>query len=97
MIEIYNCAPISMVNILMIVVFICKWNGIHIRISEIGIHYMTFVFFTDCLKCIDVVEPYHPKRMLRQLGRVQIIPPPPLAPEKVKRWSSGDSTMCLME
>ncbi|THG11079.1 hypothetical protein TEA_002610 [Camellia sinensis var. sinensis] len=35
-------------------------------------------FYSGCLKCLDVVEPYHPKRVLRQFGRVQTIPPAPL-------------------
>ncbi|XP_028053396.1 protein MAIN-LIKE 1-like [Camellia sinensis] len=35
-------------------------------------------FYTCCLKCLDVVEPYHPERVLRQFGRVQTIPPAPL-------------------
>ena len=37
-------------------------------------------YYTGLLKCMDIVEPYHPDRFLRQFGRVQNIPPPPLAP-----------------
>ncbi|GMP24879.1 hypothetical protein CsSME_00043671 [Camellia sinensis var. sinensis] len=37
---------------------------------------------TDCL---DVVEPYHPDRVLRQFGRVQTIPDAPLAPSRGAR------------
>ena len=29
---------------------------------------------------MDVVEPYHPDRVLKQFGRVQTVPPLPLAP-----------------
>ncbi|XP_028070433.1 protein MAIN-LIKE 1-like [Camellia sinensis] len=41
-------------------------------------------FYSGCLKCLDVVEPYHPERVLRQFGRVQTIPPAPLDP--VRAW-----------
>ena len=34
---------------------------------------------------MDVVEPYHPERVLRQFGRVQTIPSPPLAPIRATR------------
>jgi len=43
-IEIHNYVLISMRVILMIVVFSCRWHELHIRIPEIGIHCMTFVF-----------------------------------------------------
>ncbi|CAL5354704.1 unnamed protein product [Camellia sinensis] len=36
-------------------------------------------FYHECLKCLDVVDPYHPDRVLRQFGRVQTIPDAPLA------------------
>ena len=42
-------------------------------------------YFSGCFKCINVVEPYHPERVLRQFGRVQIIPPLPLRPKNVRR------------
>ncbi|THG00141.1 hypothetical protein TEA_015205 [Camellia sinensis var. sinensis] len=35
-------------------------------------------FYSDYLKCLDVVEPYHLERVLRQFGGVQTIPPAPL-------------------
>ncbi|XP_028051734.1 protein MAIN-LIKE 1-like [Camellia sinensis] len=37
-------------------------------------------YYTGLLKCIDIVEPYHPDRFLRQFGRMQTILPPPLSP-----------------
>ena len=46
-------------------------------------------FFTVCLKYGDIVEPYHPERVLRQWGYLQTIPPPPLAPYRAKRGSSS--------
>ncbi|XP_028071172.1 protein MAIN-LIKE 1-like [Camellia sinensis] len=42
-------------------------------------------FYTGCLKCLDVVEPYHPERVHRQFGRVQTIPPVPLDPVRAVR------------
>ncbi|XP_028051339.1 protein MAIN-LIKE 1-like [Camellia sinensis] len=42
-------------------------------------------FYSGCLKCLDVVEPYHPERVLRQFGRVQAIPPVPLDPVRAVR------------
>ncbi|XP_028097081.1 serine/threonine-protein phosphatase 7 long form homolog [Camellia sinensis] len=42
-------------------------------------------FYHGCLKCLDVVEPYHPDRVLRQFGRVQTIPDAPLAPSRGAR------------
>ena len=31
------------------------------------------------------LEPYHSERVLRQFGRVQIVPPSPLIPENIRR------------
>ncbi|XP_052177965.1 protein MAIN-LIKE 1-like isoform X2 [Diospyros lotus] len=45
-------------------------------------------FFSGCLKCGSVIEPYHPERVLRQFGHVQNIPPPPLSPVEVKRGTT---------
>ncbi|XP_052182064.1 protein MAIN-LIKE 1-like [Diospyros lotus] len=42
-------------------------------------------FFSGCLKCGGVIEPYHPERVLRQFGHKQNIPPPPLSPIEAKR------------
>ncbi|XP_028075132.1 protein MAIN-LIKE 1-like [Camellia sinensis] len=44
-------------------------------------------YYTGCLKCFDIVEPYHPNRVLRQFGRVQTIPPEPLSPIRATRGS----------
>ena len=55
MIKIHNCAPISMTVILTIVIFICRWYENHIRISEINIHYMTFVFVGPRLQSPDFI------------------------------------------
>ncbi|XP_028101444.1 protein MAIN-LIKE 1-like [Camellia sinensis] len=43
------------------------------------------MFYHGCLKCLDVVESYHPDRVLRQFGRVQTIPDAPLAPSRGAR------------
>lgn len=37
-------------------------------------------YCTSWLKCMDIVESYHPDRVLSQFGRFQAIPPAPLAP-----------------
>ena len=42
-------------------------------------------FFSGCLKCGNIIELYHPDRVLRQFGYVQTIPPPPLSPIEGKR------------
>ncbi|XP_028105765.1 protein MAIN-LIKE 1-like, partial [Camellia sinensis] len=44
-------------------------------------------YYTRCLKCFDIVEPYHPNRVLRQFGRVITIPPEPLSPVRAIRGS----------
>ncbi|KAL7227114.1 hypothetical protein ACSBR1_022059 [Camellia fascicularis] len=46
-------------------------------------------YYNGCLKCMHIVEPYHPDRILRQFGRVQIIPSPPLAPVRASRGSTA--------
>jgi len=43
------------------------------------------LFFQWLSKVHHVLEPYHSERVLRQFGRVQIITPSPLSPEKVRR------------
>ena len=52
---------------------------------------LDIAFFSGCLKCIDVVEPYHPERVLRQFGRIQMIPRTPLAPTRASRGSTVGS------
>ena len=42
-------------------------------------------FYSGCIKCMDVVESYHPDRVLRQFDRIQSIPPTPLAPIRATR------------
>ncbi|RWR73218.1 serine/threonine-protein phosphatase 7 long form [Cinnamomum micranthum f. kanehirae] len=43
-------------------------------------------YYTGCLKCMDIVGPYHPDWVHRQFGRVQRIPPTPLAPQRAAVW-----------
>ena len=45
-------------------------------------------FFCGCLRSLDVIEPYHPHRVLRQFGHVQTIPPTPLTPIRASRGST---------
>ena len=40
---------------------------------------------------MDVVEPYHPKRVLRQFRRIQTIPRTPLAPMQASKGSTVGS------
>ncbi|RWR73217.1 serine/threonine-protein phosphatase 7 long form isoform X1 [Cinnamomum micranthum f. kanehirae] len=47
-------------------------------------------FYTGCLKCIDVVEPYHPDRVLRQFGRIQMIPSASLATVRAFHGSTAN-------
>ena len=46
-------------------------------------------FFCGCLRSLDVIEPYHPHRVLRWFGYVQTIPPAPLAPIRASRGSTA--------
>ncbi|KAG5557551.1 hypothetical protein RHGRI_007704 [Rhododendron griersonianum] len=45
-------------------------------------------FYTGCICCMTVVEPYLPNRVLRQFGLVQFIPGPPLAPLRGSKGST---------
>ena len=47
-------------------------------------------YYTGCIKCMDIVEPYHPDRVLRQFGRVQSIPLAPLSPMRAVRGSTAN-------
>ncbi|KAK9143437.1 hypothetical protein Syun_012837 [Stephania yunnanensis] len=42
-------------------------------------------FYSGKIKYMDVVEPYHPERILRQFGHVQSIPDPPYRPLEAHR------------
>ncbi|KAK9105295.1 hypothetical protein Scep_022139 [Stephania cephalantha] len=46
-------------------------------------------FYSGTLKYMDVVEPYHPERILRQFGHVQSIPDPPYRPLEAHRGPSA--------
>ena len=48
-------------------------------------------FFSGCLKCGSIIEPYHPERVLRQFGYAQTIPPPPLSPVEARRGAGTAS------
>ncbi|KAK9121464.1 hypothetical protein Syun_019081 [Stephania yunnanensis] len=47
-------------------------------------------FYNGILKYMDVMEPYHPERILRWLAHVQSIPDPPYRPLEAHR---GPSTL----
>ncbi|XP_028090313.1 protein MAIN-LIKE 1-like [Camellia sinensis] len=46
-------------------------------------------YYTGYLKCFDIVEPYHPNRVLRQFGSVQTIPPEPLSHQQPSECVRG--------
>ncbi|KAK9083457.1 hypothetical protein Scep_029928 [Stephania cephalantha] len=47
-------------------------------------------FYSGKIKYMDVVEPYHPERILRQFGHVQSIPDPPYRPLEAHRGPSAN-------
>ncbi|KAK9111886.1 hypothetical protein Scep_019405 [Stephania cephalantha] len=47
-------------------------------------------FYSGTIKYMDVVEPYHPERILRQFGHVQSIPDPPYRPLEAHRGPSAN-------
>ncbi|XVF65264.1 hypothetical protein PTKIN_Ptkin09bG0233600 [Pterospermum kingtungense] len=46
-------------------------------------------FFSGCIKCGSITEPYHAERILWQFGFIQSIPPEPLAPSKAIRGKTA--------
>ncbi|XP_052185072.1 uncharacterized protein LOC127796750 [Diospyros lotus] len=54
-------------------------------------------FFSGCLKCESIIEPYHPEKVLRQFGYVQTIPPPPLSPIEAKQGAGTASYRVIYE
>ena len=46
-------------------------------------------FFCGCLRALDVIELYHPHRVLLQFGYVQTIPPTLLAPIRDTRGTTA--------
>ncbi|XP_028101835.1 protein MAIN-LIKE 1-like [Camellia sinensis] len=55
-----------------------EWDPYRLCRTHHPLHVVAY--YTGCLKCFDIVELYHPNRVLRQFGRVQTIPPEPLSP-----------------
>ena len=47
-------------------------------------------WYSGCIKCGLVVEPYHSERILRQFGYIQTIPPRPFTPPR------PDSFYCII-
>ncbi|PRQ32170.1 putative protein-serine/threonine phosphatase [Rosa chinensis] len=58
---------------------------------------LEITFYTGMLKCLDIVEPYYPDRVLRQFGRVQTIPRNPYTPSRVRRVSDSKSYKVVYE
>ncbi|KAL7246747.1 hypothetical protein ACSBR2_001790 [Camellia fascicularis] len=63
------------------------WDPYHDK--RIEHPFFDVAYYSGCLKCMHIVEPYHPDRVLRQFGRVQIIPSPLLAPIRASRGSTA--------
>ncbi|KAK9111765.1 hypothetical protein Scep_019284 [Stephania cephalantha] len=55
--------------------------------SDGMVHPMTF--YDGTLKYMDIMEPYHPERFLRQLGHVQDVPAPSYRPLEASRGPSA--------
>ncbi|XP_040365458.1 uncharacterized protein LOC112170737 isoform X2 [Rosa chinensis] len=58
---------------------------------------LEITFYTGMLKCLDIVEPYYPDRVLRQFGRVQTIRHNPYTPSRVRRVSDSKSYKVVYE
>ena len=71
-------------------VFICRWYGIHTKSPEIIIHYIQSVFSVGVESASMYLELYHPEKVFIQCDRVQIILPSLLSLEKVRRGSTAN-------
>ncbi|KAK9088188.1 hypothetical protein Scep_027270 [Stephania cephalantha] len=56
----------------------------YVNFRENGVVH-AMAFYSGTIKYMDVVEPYHPERILRQFGHVQSIPDPPVS-SQVLKW-----------
>ncbi|KAK9088808.1 hypothetical protein Scep_027890 [Stephania cephalantha] len=56
----------------------------YVNLRENGV-VQAMAFYSGKIKYMDVVEPYHPERILRQFGHVQSIPDPPYRPLEAHR------------
>ncbi|KAK9160847.1 hypothetical protein Syun_007188 [Stephania yunnanensis] len=63
------------------------WD-IYVNYRDNGVVH-AMVFYSGTLKYMDVVEPYHSKRILRMFGHVQSIPDPPYRPLEAHRCPSA--------
>ncbi|XP_052179873.1 protein MAIN-LIKE 1-like [Diospyros lotus] len=82
------CSHIIFCNLILLIIEILKhvqviWTPYRRHRAQHPLH--EIAFFSGCLKCGGVIEPYHPERVLRQFGHRQNIPPPPLSPIEAKR------------
>ena len=41
--------------------------------------------YKGLIRCGKIIEPYHPDRVVRQFGRMQLVPEPPIVPNKSSR------------
>ncbi|XP_052197625.1 protein MAIN-LIKE 1-like [Diospyros lotus] len=82
------CSHIIFCNLILLIIEILKhvqviWTPYRRYRAQHPLH--EIAFFSGCLKCGGVIEPYHSKRVLRQFGHKQNRPPPPLSPIEAKR------------
>ncbi|KAK9089142.1 hypothetical protein Scep_028224 [Stephania cephalantha] len=61
----------------------------YVNLRENGV-VQAMAFYSGKIKYMDVVEPYHPERILRQFGHVQSIPDPPYRPLEAHRGPSAN-------
>ncbi|KAK9139649.1 hypothetical protein Scep_009330 [Stephania cephalantha] len=61
----------------------------YVNFRENGVVH-AMAFYNGTIKYMDVVEPYHPERILRQFGYVQSIPDPPYRPLEAHRCPSAN-------
>ncbi|KAK9088917.1 hypothetical protein Scep_027999 [Stephania cephalantha] len=64
------------------------WD-LYVNFRENGV-VQAMAFYSGTIKYMDVVEPYHPERILRQFGHVQSIPDPPYRPLEAHRGPSAN-------
>ncbi|KAK9118322.1 hypothetical protein Scep_016415 [Stephania cephalantha] len=67
----------------------------YVNVRENGV-VQAMAFYSGTIKYMDVVEPYHPERILRQFGHVQSIPDPPYRPLEAHRGPSRNKSPSSM-
>ncbi|XP_028094224.1 protein MAIN-LIKE 1-like [Camellia sinensis] len=63
------------------------WDPYHDKCIEHPFSDVTY--YSGCIKCMQIVELYHPNKVLRQFGKVKTIPSPSLALVQASRGSTS--------